>query len=409
MQKLTSLSVSDTTPRRLKARQSASLALPSAGEPLNPMSLSEAKPCRHWRTEIHPAIEQEWGNPRVPVVDAEGKALMPCTPAKARILIKQGKAKPRWNKIGMFYIQLKHKVEPKNQILGVGVDPGSKYEAISVVGRRDTVLNTMLEAVDWVKKALEQRRRMRRARRYRKTRRRACRGDNRHPKGRVPPSTKARWDVKLRVIRQLKRMLPISHVVVEDIKAITKKASKGWNADFSPIEVGKQYFYSTLKAMSLEVTTKSGKETKAFRDNLGLKKIRNKSKPVFESQCVDSWCLASMATGARHPTTRSLYYLVPLRWHRRQLHRLEPGKGGVRRRYGGTISLGLKKGALVKNVEYGLCYVGGNLKNRFSLHDLKTGKRITQNAKRDSFKILTKMPFRIQFLPTLKGRISLVV
>jgi hypothetical protein len=363
----------------------------------------KAKLGRHWRREIHPALEQEWGNPRVSVVDIEETPLMPCAPAKARILIKQGKAKPKWSKLGMFYIQLNCKVKPSNQILAVGVDPGGKYEAISVVGKKHTVLNIMLEAVDWVKKALEQKRQMRRARRYRKTRRRACRGDNRHPKDRVPPSTKARWDAKLRAMRQLKKMLPISHVVVEDIKAATKKAYRRWNVNFSPIEAGKRYFYSTLKAIGLEVTAKSGNETKAFRDSLSLKKIRNKSKPVFESQCVDSWCLGAMATGAKHPTTRSLYYLVPLKWHRRQLHRLEPGKGGIRRLYGGTISLGLKKGTLVKHAKHGLCYVGGSLKNRFSLHSLKTGRRTTQNAKRDSFKILTKIAFRTQFLPPLKG------
>jgi len=327
---------------------------------------------------------------------------MPCTPARARLLLKKGKALARWNKLGVFYLQLKYAVEPKNQILAVGVDPGSKFEALSVVGTKDTVLNIMHEAVDWVKKALEQRRRMRRARRYRKTRRRKPRGDNRRSKGRVPPSTKARWDAKLRIIAQLKKIMPISNAVVEDVKAVTKKACRGWNGNFSPIEVGKRYFYSKLKAIGLEVTAKSGNETKKFRDSLGLKKIGNKSKPVFESQCIDSWCLAAMVTGAKHPTTKSLYYMVPLRWHRRQLHRLEAEKGGIRRRYGGTVSLGLKKGTLVKHFKYGLCYIGGSLKNRLSLHSLKTGKRITQNAKREDIKILTPIAFRTQFLSATK-------
>jgi hypothetical protein len=329
--------------------------------------------------------------------------LMPCTPARARLLLKKGKALARWNKLGVFYLQLKYAVEPKNQILAVGVDPGSKYEALSVVGTKDTVLNIMSEAVDWVKKALEQRHQMRRARRYRKTRCRKRRGDNRRLEGKVPPSTKARWDAKLRIIAQLKRIMPISHVVVEDVKAVTRKACRGWNGNFSPIEVGKQCFYSRLKAMGLEVTAKSGNETKAFRDSLGLKKIRNKSKPVFESQCVDSWCLTAMVTGAKHPTTKSLHYIVPLRWHRRQLHRLEAEKGGIRRRYGGTMSLGLKKGTLVKHFKYGLCYIGGSLKNRLSLHSLKTGKRITQNAKREELKVLTRIAFRTQFLPPMNG------
>jgi hypothetical protein len=284
---------------------------------------------------------------------------MPCTPARARILLKRGKAVARWNKLGIFYIKLKYPVEPKNQMLAVGVDPGSKFEAESVVGTKDTVLNIMHEAVNWVKKALEERRQLRRARRYRKTRYRKYRANRRRKEGWIPPSTKARWDAKLRIITQLKRIMPISHAVVEDVSAETKKGSKRWNGSFSPVEVGKRYFYSQLRVMGFEVVVKDSYETKKFRDGLGLRKIKNKSKPVFESQCVDSWCLAAMVTGVKYPSTKSLYYMVPLRWHRRQLHRLQFEKGGVRKRYGGTMSLGLKRGTLVRHVRYGLCYIGG--------------------------------------------------
>ena len=405
MQELTSLSPLGTTPAGLaQARQGASLALPSAGEPLNPTAGTSLSPVGFGEGKSNPGSRP--GEPnrlRVPVVDLRGTPLMPCTPARTRLLLKKGRALARRNKLGLFYIKLRYAVEPKNQTLAVGIDPGSKYEAISVVGTKETVLNIMSEAVDWVKKALDQRRQMRRARRYRKTRCRECRRDNRCHEGRIPPSTKARWDAKLRIIAQLKRIMPISHAAVEDVRAATKKARRGWNSNFSPIEVGKQYFYSTLKAMGLEVSIKGGSETKVFRDSLGLKKIGNKSKPVFESQCVDSWCLAAMVTGAKHPTTKSLYYVVPLRWHRRQIHRLEAKGGGVRRRYGGTMSLGLKKGTLVEHVKYGPCYVGGNLRGRFSLHSLKTGKRLTQDARREDLNILTRTAFRTQFLSTTKA------
>ncbi len=411
MRGLTSLSPSGTTPTGLEARQGASPALSSAGEPLNPTACVEACLSSVGIGEGKSNPGPRPGEPnrhRVPVVDIRGVPLMPCTSVRARVLLKRGKAVARWSKLGIFYIQLKYAVEPKNQMLVVGVDPGSRYEAVSVVGERDTVLNIMHKAVDWVKKALMQRRRMRRARRYRKTRRRPCRSNNRHSrKNWIPPSTKARWDAKLRIISHLKKILPISMAVVEDIKAETRKGNKKWNSNFSPIEVGKQYFYSKLQEMGLEVAVKNGWETKTFRDSLGLMKIREKSKPVFESQCVDSWCLAAMATGAEYPTTKSLYYMVPLRWHRRQLHRMRFEEGGVRRRYGGTISLGLKKGTLVKHVKYGLCYIGGNRGNRYSLHSLKTGKRITQNAKKEDLQILTRISFRTQFLSRLKQGVSL--
>ncbi|MBC7113663.1 MAG: RRXRR domain-containing protein [Candidatus Methanomethyliales bacterium] len=256
MRRLTSLSALGATPAGLEARQGASPALPSAGGPLNPTTAgdpADLSPVGIGEGRSNPGFRPGGTNRlRIPVVDAEGKPLMPCTPVRARLLLKKGKALARWNKLGIFYLQLKYAVEPKNQMLVVGVDPGSRYEALSVVGARDTVLNIMHESVNWVKKALEQRRRMRRARRYRKTRRRACRFDNRlSNRSWVPPSTKARWDAKLRIISQLRRMLPISHVVVEGVKAVTRKACRGWNANFSPIEVGKQYFYSQLQAILL--------------------------------------------------------------------------------------------------------------------------------------------------------------
>jgi hypothetical protein len=56
---------------------------------------------------------------------------MPCTPAKARSLLKSGQARPRWNKLGLFMVQLCYEQEPDNQPLVVGIDPGSKFEGFS--------------------------------------------------------------------------------------------------------------------------------------------------------------------------------------------------------------------------------------------------------------------------------------
>jgi hypothetical protein len=82
---------------------------------------------------------------------------MPCTPAKARHLFKSGKARPKRNKLGLFYVQLCYEQQPDHQPLVVGVDPGSKFEGVSVVGIKDTVLNLMVEAPDHVKEAVETR------------------------------------------------------------------------------------------------------------------------------------------------------------------------------------------------------------------------------------------------------------
>src|SRR5947209_4157538 len=139
---------------------------------------------------------------------------MPCTPAKARHLFKSGKAKPKRNKLGLFYVQLCYEQEPNNQPIVVGIDPGSKFEGYSVVGTKDTVVNLMVEAPDHVKEAASTRRSMRRARRHRKWRR-ATRFENRlGGKKRIPPSTPSRWEAKARLVAQLQKILPLTDVVV---------------------------------------------------------------------------------------------------------------------------------------------------------------------------------------------------
>jgi len=373
-----------------------------------------AKPAAHGRREILPSVIAGDGviprRNRVPVVDAAGRPLMPCLSVRARKLLDNGKAVGAWNKLGIFYIRLKAEKTPKNQPLVVGIDPGSKFEGYSVVGTKDTVVNIMSEAPDWVKKAVETRRTMRRARRFRNTRWRECRFDNRLAgKAWLPPSTKSRWDAKLRVATKLKEILPLTGAVVEDVKAVTKKGKRRWNVSFSPIEAGKEYLYNGLKKIGLELSLKQGMETKEARDALGLKKIKSKSRPVFASHCVDAWVLAASETGATEPTTRGLLYAVPLHFNRRQLHMLQPTKGGLRRPQGGTLSLGFKRGTRVQHPKYGLCYIGGcaPMENRLSLHSMKTGKRLCQNARTEDIEVLSNSNWRSQFLPALKSGASL--
>jgi hypothetical protein len=86
---------------------------------------------------------------------------------------------------------------------------------------------------------------------------------------------------------------------------------------------------------------------------------------------------------------------VPLRLHRRQLHVLQPSKGGKRRSYGGTRSLGLKRGSLVKHKRYGLCYVGGSMCDRISVHCCVTGTRVSQRVKPEECEVRTFSMFRI--------------
>ena len=215
----------------------------------------------------------------------------------------------------------------------------------------------------------------------------------------MPPSTRARWQWKLRLARWLCCLFPVSLFVVEDIKAATRSSKRRWNRSFSPLEVGKQWFYAELTRLA-PVQTRPGYETKRLREQLGLKKTRKKVAEVWEAHCVDAWVLASSAVGGkRQPDTNRLVCIEPLSWHRRQLHRFEPEKGGKRKPYGGTLSQGIKRGTLVKHVKWGKAYVGGTMEGKLSLHDPHTGKRLTQSARVADCRLIKLLRWRTRLLP----------
>lgn len=323
----------------------------------------------------------------VPVVDKNQKPLMPTTPARARRWIELGKATPFWKR-GVFCVRLNQKPSARKiQLVVVGIDPGSKREGFTVKSAAHTFLNMQAAAVDWVKDAVEVRRNMRRGRRYRKT---PCRANRQNSaRGGIPPSTKARWGWKLRLATWLIKLFPIAAFVVEDVKTKTKKGQRRWNASFSPLEIGKEWFYAELGKLA-PVHKKQGWETKAISDSLGLKKSNSKLAERFDAHCVDSWVLANSLTGGHAvPDNTELLLITPLRFHRRQLHAMQAGKNGQRRSYGGTRSQGLKRGSLVRHEKRGVCYVGGTSGGCISLYEISTGKRLGQRFKAKDCRFLT--------------------
>src|SRR6266566_1129007 len=126
------------------------------------------------------------------------------------------------------------------------------------------------------------------------------------------------------------------------------------------------------------------------------RKSRSNEKAVIDSHAVDGWVLAACVRGARRPTCTQLWYVVPAVLHRRQLHRLQASKGGERKPYGGTRSLGLKRGTVVRHPRYGLCTIGGydRKKQTISLHAYRTNKRLTQGAKLKDCLLFTWVAFR---------------
>ena len=328
----------------------------------------------------------------VPVKTQDGQQLMPTHASRARKLIKRGEATPYFDN-GIYCIRLnKEPSQRETQEIAVGVDPGSKKEGFTVKSESHTYLNVQADAHHKVGKKVEKRRELRRGRRSRKCPNRKNRTNRLANRGRIPAGTRARWDWKLRILNWLSKLYPITHVCVEDIKARTREHVRKWNSSFSPLEVGKQWFYTEIQKR-WELRTLQGWQTKEIRDALGLKKSSDKLSETFESHCVDSWCLAYQTVGgAPIVDTCSIFCIFPIVIRRRELHRQNPQKGGKRPRYGGTTWNGLMKNTLVKHIKYGLTRISGFGKGGISLYSLE-GKRLTQKAKTQDFKVLTRLNF----------------
>lgn len=327
---------------------------------------------------------------------------MPCSPRRARKLLEKGKAIPRWRK-GFFYIKLTDREDGDVQDVATGIDPGSAREGYTVMSAKRTFLNIQSYAANGkgIKKSMEGRSNARRSRRQRKTPCRQPRWSNRKRSTNwLPPSTKARWQLKLNILLTLSRLYPISKVAVEDVNTELNKGEKRRNGNFSPVMTGKNWLYDNLKELEYEVVTYRGKETATERNRLSLRKSKDKLSKDFSAHCVDSWTLANLVLGVphTHPEMKEVMELKPIPIVRRQLHMFNPQKGGRRSSYGGTMSEGHKKGTLVIHPKSGKTYLGGhNGKGRVSLHDYATGKRLTQLAKLEECRIITHSPWTVNY------------
>ncbi|MYB63824.1 hypothetical protein F4X73_03960 [Candidatus Poribacteria bacterium] len=332
----------------------------------------------------------------VPVKTKDGEQLMPMHAARARKLVKRDEATPYWHN-GIYCIRLnKEPSDRKTQAIAVGVDPGSKKEGFTVKSEAHTYLNVQADAHKDVGKKIEKRRELRRGRRSRKCPNRKNRTNRLAQKKRIPAGTRARWEWKLRILDWLSKLYPITHVCVEDIKARTIERAKKWNQSFSPLEVGKQWFYTEVKKR-WSLLTLQGWETKEIRDSLGLKKSKQKLSATFEAHCVDSWCLAYHIVGGDSlPDNRDIFCISPIPMRRRELHRQNPQRGGKRPRYGGTMCLGIVKNTLVKHVKHGnlLRVTGYNTRGGLNLSEIASSKQVVRGAKPNTFRILKRLNFQ---------------
>ena len=333
----------------------------------------------------------------IPVKSKDGQQLMPMHAARVRKLVKRGEATPYWSN-GIYCIHLnKEPSDRETQDIAVGVDPGSKKEGLTVKSESHTYLNIQADAHDKVGKKVAKRSELRRSRRSRKCPNRKTRKNRNAGKPRLPAGTRARWDWKLRIVDWLSRLYPITHVCVEDIQAKSIPRAKKWNKSFSPLEVGKHWFYSEVKKR-WKLITLQGYDVKEIRDRLGLKKSGDKMSEAFDAHCVDSFCLAYRAVGGSGiPDNTDIFCIGPLPIKRRCLHREQETKGRKRNRYGGTRCLNTVKNALVKHVKHGLLRVSGHQKGKLTLSEINSSKQVVLQAKPNEYRILRRLNFKYRW------------
>lgn len=158
------------------------------------------------RKEVHAVF--------VYVLNCHGKPLMPCQPRKARLLLKEGRAK-----IVMmvpFTLQLLHGSSGYKQEVSLGVDAGTQHIGVSATTENAVLFEAEVKPRTDIQELLAIRSQFRRARRQRKTRYRKARFLNRKkPEGWLAPSVQHKVEVHLKTITMVHKILPVSKTAIE--------------------------------------------------------------------------------------------------------------------------------------------------------------------------------------------------
>jgi hypothetical protein len=214
----------------------------------------------------------------------------------------------------------------------------------------------------------------------------------------ISPSIKSRWQAKLNIVKHIQQILPISIVIVEGVKAVTC-SKRLWILYFSILSRG-NWFYNSILKLRINLMTKTARVTRRLRSHYRVCKGSNKGSPTFDTHAIDAWVNAAYEMGTMYPRYMGLFYWLPIRFHRRQIHNFQLFKGGKRLPYGGTIGLGFTRGILIKHNKVGLSYIDSTSYGRLSLHGIRDGKRLTQKAKVEDIIALTSMHWRAWLCPS---------
>lgn len=368
-----------TTRRELQALQDTSLVLNPAVESLNTTSLQNSANARdnskfsfHLGSGYNESNFDSMSVNRVFVLGIDGKPLTPCKPAKAKKLLIGCVAKVVWNKFGLFGIQMLVNTRKEVPKTVLGIDNGTKFEGYSLICDKENLVNVMWLLPDkkTISNKLEERKNLRKARRFRNCRRRGCRSDNRERKGFIAPSQLVMVQSRLKAIKEFFKTYPINKVAIEDVK-FNHRDNK-WGKNFSTVEIGKakikEFINNQVSREGMYLF--EGHETQDLRNKLGLKKTSDKSKESFNSHCVDSFSIASSISNSIIHNDYILVVDDTYRPTRRRLHDTQFRKGGIRDKYSTGNFKGVKKGTIC---EFG--QVVGGTKNIYFIRNSEN-KRI---------------------------------
>lgn len=174
------------------------------------------------------------------VLNMYGEPLMPCSPRKARLLLKEGKACVI--KRTPFTIRILHGSAGYKQPVVLGVDAGSKHIGLSACTKNRELYKEELTPRNDVVELLSARRQYRRSRRGRKIRHRASRVNNRvhsKHKGWLAPSVEVKIQEHITAIEHVCKILPVTLIRVETAEFDTMRLKA--TLEGKPLPVGTDY------------------------------------------------------------------------------------------------------------------------------------------------------------------------
>ena len=169
----------------------------------------------------NPEVDQSESNRKqnmsvsVYVLNMRGNPLMPCSPRKAKVLLKQGKAVVV--KRSPFTIQLTIATGETKQEVILGVDTGYENVGVSAITEKKELLSATFKLRTNVSDLLKEKAMYRRGRRN-KLWYREPRWNNRanaRKEERLMPSVLHKVNTHISIIEKIKKILPISKVILE--------------------------------------------------------------------------------------------------------------------------------------------------------------------------------------------------